>query len=141
MSAAEPLRLHGRHALPRPRLANLFPWLLRLQLLCVMSQHGTRKLDSGDLSVQELADMTPDMSGHVPDMAEHLTKAQDLFHAVGYDGPPELFSMYCCIFLSGGQRVQDADSLDVPQLIRAREAFTKRWGLPPHPVLLAIGDV
>ena len=73
-------------------------------------------------------------------MAEHLTKAQDLFKAVGYDGPPELFSMYCCTFLSGGQREQDADSLDVPTLIGAREAFAKRWGLPPHPMLLANGD-
>ena len=120
----------------------MWPWLIRLQLLAVMRTGGIKRLSDDGLSVAELSAMAPDMKGHVTDLAEHRAGVKELFETVGYDGPPELFSMYCCIFLSASAGVDVGDiEARLAQLVSAREEFTTKWGIPPHPALLLSGDL
>ena len=85
--------------------------------------------------------MRSDMRKHVEDLAEHRGSATELFRTVSYDGPPELFSMYCCIFLCGSNDQLDINSKrsSKVELIKSCEKFTAKWGLPPRPVMLLDG--
>ena len=117
--------------------AYLWPWLLRSQLYCVIRGAGIERLqDEDDLSVDELSKMNPDMKQNLKHLAEHVCKVSDLFTSVGYDGPPELFSMYCCIFLSDS--VHDPELVEQKKryLIKTRSEFATKWQIPMHPAVL-----
>lgn len=114
-----------------------WPWLVRTQLFALLRSSGVRKLTIAKLTSDQLATMNPDMHQHVDDLAEHSLMAADVLKSAKYDGPPELFSMYCCLFLSSPDKFDPEDvRANRAALIRAREEFTEEHGIPPHPVLL-----
>ena len=92
------------------KLEYLWPWMLRSQMYCVLQSAGICRLTSKGLTIDMLSRMCPDMRKHVEDLAEHRGSAKELFRTVSYDGPPELFSMYCCIFLCGSHDQLDTKS-------------------------------
>ena len=50
-----------------------------------------------------------------------------------YDGPPELFTMYACIFMSCIDYSHDWIGTNRNKLVRARVDFEAKHGMPPHP--------
>lgn len=114
-----------------------WPWLVRTQLFAMLRSSGVRKLTTANLTSDQLATMNPDMHQHVEDLAEHSLMAADVLKSVKYDGPPELFSMYCCLFISSPEKFDPkAVRSSRAALIQAREKFTEEHGIPPHPLLL-----
>ena len=82
--------------------------------------------------------MAPDQQKNLKALSEHMVDAKDLFAEVGYDGPPELFSMYCCIFLGKKTLMYDPEWVleNRQSLQQAREAFATKLLIPPHPVCM-----
>jgi hypothetical protein len=97
--------------------------------------HGKLDVMCGQNSSQEMA---PDQKKHVADLAEFRDQVVDLFKGVAYDGPPELFSMYCCLFLSEACLDYDPEYVHShrAKLIAHREKFNAKFGIPPHPIKL-----
>ena len=114
-----------------------WPWLVRTQLIAMLRSSGVQRLTVGKLTSDQLATMNPDMHEHVEDLAEHSLMAADVLKSAKYDGSPELFSMYCCLFLSSPDKFDpEAVRASRTRLIKAREDFAKLHGIPPHPLLL-----
>ena len=86
----------------------------------------------------ELEDMAPDQRQHIDKLRDDITSAIELFKLLGYDGPPELFSMYSCIFLAKGSEKWDATwvSERVDRLIKFREMMVAQDGMEPHTLVL-----
>ena len=113
-------------------------WLLRTQLFCIVRSAGVKRMACKDVTMKVLGSMAPDQQKHLKALSEHMVDAKDLFAEVGYDGPPELFSMYCCIFLGKKALMYDPEWVleNRQSLQQSREAFATKWLIPPHPVCM-----
>ena len=63
-----------------------------------MAAAGIRSLLCGRATVEELLLSWPDSRCHMARLGEGHVYVQELFDALGYDGPPEVFTMWCCLF-------------------------------------------
>ena len=116
-----------------------WPWLVRVCLLVNMRYAGVAKLSMPTgFTLAQLRSLGPDMHAWIDKLGHGLASAKQLFTETGYDGPPELWSMYSCLFFSTGWErcggpwvVQHQE-----QIIRTREALQAKLGFPPHPVRL-----
>ena len=112
----------------------LWPWLLRSALVLKARAAGTQRmlLDTGFTPV-DLGRMAPDLKHWVIALSQGMATAQELFDSVDYDGPPELFSMFTCLFLC--PEVLKHDPAWVWErrweLVRLREKLANEWGVPP----------
>ena len=73
-------------------------WLARCILIKSMHANGISKLIAGDASPDVLGDASPDCKQHVKHFGKGHKTVYAMLNSIGYDGPPELFSMYCCLF-------------------------------------------
>ena len=117
----------------------LWPWLLRSYLLRVARLEGVDRMEvDQDLTVDDIQGMCPDQNAWARRFAPHTMKVQDMFDATGYDGPPELFTMYACLFMSCAEKKVDPDWVwqHRAEMIRKRTEFEQEHGLAPHPLEL-----
>ena len=113
--------------------------MLRSHIIAQTRVQGVHAMSiSRSFRCSELADMAPDQRQHIHMLRNDITSATELFKLLGYDGPPELFSMYSCICLAKGSEKWDATwvSERVDRLIKFREGMVARDGMEPHPLVL-----
>ena len=128
----------------RVRTPYLWPWLLRSYLVMTMRKKGIKALSRNykQLRVQHVLDAWPDQKLSWTTAVPGETSVKAIFRALKYDGPLELFTMFYCLFNAGGVERFDVDIVWKlrRELVRAREAYTKKHKLTPHPlVLLTLG--
>lgn len=121
-------------------------WIIRCILIWKMRRHGISHLRlQSNTTVRTFAALFPDqrawvlrLSGwHNQDML-----VADLFKDCGYCGPPELFSMFTCLFgdtdLTAILQNKPKDWLEThrPGLLQALKKYQALHGMPPHPAVL-----
>lgn len=112
----------------------LWPWLLRTYFYTSTRRSGLDRMQaSPDLLVGDLQAMCPDQNSWAKKLASHTMLASDLFAATSYDGPPELFTMYACTFMSCTKVSQEWLEENRNNIAQARADFEAKHGLPPHP--------
>lgn len=117
-------------------------WFARSVIIGAMRRQGIEKLRLLNCSVNELALGCPDQSQHIVRFGSGHSTAYGMLNDIGYDGPPELFSMYCCLFSDPSvANVLDAKPEawargNILNLRRARKDYEARWGQTPHPAVL-----
>jgi hypothetical protein len=117
-------------------------WFSRSLLIGTMRRAGIQKLKLLNCSVGELANGCPDQSRHIVRFGNGHATAYGMLNDIGYDGPPELFSMYCCLFSDPlvanflNARPDGWTRGNIFKLRRARSEYEARWGQTPHPAVL-----
>jgi len=74
------------------------PWFLRAWLKMIMERHGVQELSLGAATPHDFANLWPDVGAHVLRLLGSHDTVYQAFSHLRYDGPPELFTMYCCLF-------------------------------------------
>lgn len=120
----------------------LWPWMLRVHFFSQTrsSGRGSMELDPG-LTPTHLKEMCPDQNSWASELSPHTMRASDLFENAGYDGPPELFTMYACLFMSCEGYDPEWIKQHEVKFMRQRETFQRDHGIPPHPLLLLKGSL
>lgn len=123
----------------------VWPWFARARLVSRMRAEGIKKLGMGkdEMPLETFTKMFPDSKAIVKSLSvadgKSLTTVKQLFGHIGYKGPPELFTMWCC-FASNryviGVRKEICDSeagLDTLKKIGAawQRANYNRFPSPP----------
>ena len=116
-------------------------WVMRGLLLVRMRREGLQRLTGTErMSGTHMQSMFPDQKDRVKKLSGgRLTrKLDDIFSSAQYDGAPELFTMWACLF---NDRVIGATPLAWLQehrevLVRAFTSYCKKHGFPPHPGVL-----
>jgi len=113
-------------------------WLSRVILVVYMRRTGVHCLQLRDgLTVTEFGSAFPDQKCWLHKFGKHTT-VQALFDAVGYDGPPELFTMYACNF--GARLVQHCPIQFLEKhehmFAEQRTQYAAEHGQQPHPAVL-----
>ena len=120
-------------------LSYLWPWILRSHMIAQTRAKGVHAMTyPNQFRCSELEAMAPDQKKHITKLKDDITSVRVLFDLLGYNGPPELFSMYTCIFLAKGSGQWDPTwvSNRVGRLIKHRELMLARDGVQPHPLIL-----
>jgi hypothetical protein len=111
-------------------------------IIGAMRRQGIEKLKLLNCSVDDLAKGCPDQSHHIVRFGIGHATAYGMLNDMSYDGPPELFSMYCCLFSDPVvAKFLDAKPEawamgNILNLRRARKDYEARWGQTPHPAVL-----
>ena len=124
---------------PRKSSSYLWSWMLRSNMIVQSRTRGIHAMTiDKSFRCSELESMAPDQKKHINMLKDDTTFALDLFNVLGYNGPPELFSMYTCIFLAKGSEAWEAVWVSdrVDRLIALREDMHRREGIQPHPLNL-----
>jgi hypothetical protein len=117
-------------------------WLIRTWLKMTMEASGISKLRVGQATPEEFQCIFPDSKKHIMTLTgDHPTMFQAL-DALGYDGPPELLSMYACLF--NVKEVRKALRAKPPNWLKdqrfalrqARRAYRSDHGQNPCPAIL-----
>jgi hypothetical protein len=117
-------------------------WFSRSLLIGTMRRAGVKKLKLLNCTVGELADGCPDQCRHIMRFGKGHATAYGMLNDIGYDGPPELFSMYCCLFSDPSvasylnAKPTGWAKGNIFKLRRARIVYEARWGQTPHPAVL-----
>jgi hypothetical protein len=117
-------------------------WFARSVIVAAMRRRGIEKLKLLNCSVDDLAMGCPDQSKHIVRFGSGHSTAYGMLNEIAYDGPPELFSMYCCLFSDPMvAKVLDAKPVawargNMLNLRRARREYEAMWGQTPHPAVL-----
>ena len=128
------------HHLPRAKTDGYtLRWTMRAHLVTEMRVAGITSLsNSGRITPRSFAELFPDQNGWICAWGEHHSDIKSLFHELSYTGPPELFSMYACLF--GDESVMHTPVETLAQnenrLRVMREAYMASYGLAPHPAVL-----
>jgi hypothetical protein len=113
-------------------------WLVRTYLIAFMRYHKVFRLPLDGVSKSDFAALAPDQKGWVQRLCTRNHSPETSLRYLRYHGPPELFSMWACIF-------SDPDLVGVsPEAITERSSqmrqallrYQRCHGLPPHPVVL-----
>jgi hypothetical protein len=118
----------------------MIPWIIRSHIFADLRVRGVSEIDLDDTLVTELDGVFPDSGGWLAELAKrHQTESvRGLCGLLGYKHPPELLTMFCCLF-------GDKDLLNytpkelrkrMVSLKRRRVEYTKSIGVAPVPVLL-----
>lgn len=118
-------------------------WFIRTWLLLLMRKNRVRRLRvSANMAVSEFASLFPDQRGWITALAGTCKTVTQLFKSLQYDGPPELFSLYACLF-GDKQLVQQLQHLGdswllehKKSMIDARLMYAQQHGINPHPAIL-----
>ena len=73
-------------------------WVARTWLKARMAGAGVRRLSVGRTRLKDMLQSWPDCKGHLVRLGEGQRYVQWLFDKLGYDGPAECFTMWCCLF-------------------------------------------
>ena len=85
-------------------------WTARTWLKAKMAGAGVRRLSVPRIRLNDLLQSWPDCKGHLARLGEGQRYVQWLFDKLGYDGPAECFTMWCCLF----------NDRDVRKIVRAK---------------------
>ncbi len=117
----------------------------RTWLKTLMAAKGITQLRVGPTTrTEDLWCSFPDAKQHLRHLGHHCEFLQELFDVVGYDGPPELFTMYCCLL--NEPSVQAVVRAKQPGWLRHHKAALRRLrseylaqsGQCPHPAVLLL---
>ena len=117
-------------------------WASRTWLKATMAAAGVQRLRVRDAEVADLLQSWPDCNGHLARMGEGQRYLQKVFDDLGYNGPPECFTMWCCLFNDRAvRRFLEAKPegwlADRLQMLRKGAAkYRAEHGLWPHPAVL-----
>ena len=107
-----------------------------------MAVAGVERLGIRDAPVADLLQSWPDRNGHLARLGEGHRYMQKLFDDLGYTGPPECFTMWCCLFaestvrqaLDTKPRRWPADHLHILRTAAAK--YGEDHGMWPHPAVV-----
>ena len=85
-------------------------WIARTWLKAKMAGAGVRRLSVCRARLKDLLQSWPDCKGHLGRLGEGQRYVQWGFDKLGYDGPAECFTMWCCLF----------NDKEVRQILRAK---------------------
>jgi hypothetical protein len=103
-----------------------------------MRSAGIKELDISACSVEAFSTMFPDQKLWIEHACARGHCVQAALERLDYDGPPELFSMWCCLFsddLMGHVLPKDIDE-HFEQLQRLRHKMRVQLKQSPHPAVL-----
>ena len=125
---------------PRAQARYMQAWLVRGCLLALMSRDGVPRLRGAcSISRAEFARACLDSKQWLSRLAAAGASSsetlQQFFDSVGYQGPPELCSMYMCVLLNSDmQHVNPAWLEDRARMLRAySRTYSRLYGLEPVP--------
>ena len=112
------------------------PWVFRIWVVVALRAKRIARLGMGDLDAVAFAAGFPDQAGWIHRFSHGGSYAmQEIFDDLGYDGPPELFTMYACFF--GGAKAQMFTAAWIREhataLKAAVAAYQAGWGYVPIP--------
>ena len=117
-------------------------WTARTWLKAKMAGAGVRRLSVRRIRLERLLQSWPDSKGHLGRLGEGQRYVQGLFDKLGYDGPAECFTMWCCLFNDQGVRKilrakPESWLRSNLQTLRAAMAeYRATNGIWPHPAVL-----
>lgn len=121
-------------------------WIIRCCLIWKMRAAGISHLKmQRNFTVNRFAALFPDQRGWILRLARHRNRFMnvvDLFKSCGYRGPPELFSMYTCLFgdtdltMFLQSRPKSWLRTNAAALGKCLEEYRSKHGIPPHPAAL-----
>ena len=129
------------HGVQESSAGYLVVWTLRTLFLASMHNHGICNLKvEASTSVSDLQGCFPDQGDWVAKLAKATgtTTVSDLLSAVGYTGPVELFTCYCCFLGDPDFDWVSADWLasHTKELRAAIRAYRAEHGQHPHPAVI-----
>ena len=117
-------------------------WLARSALIWLMRKKNIQKLSMSNETPDELAKGCPDQNKHILRFSKGHHTVYAMLNDLGYDGPPELFSMYCCLFADRGvmSALKGKPEAWIRQNLRALRDLRKQYKAKhvqnPYPVVL-----
>jgi hypothetical protein len=117
-------------------------WAIRCGLIYLMRRAGINKLELEGCTVRDFLGNFPDQKQQVLAVAggKHMVHRlmQDVLSDTGYVAPPELFTMYACLFAdSSVQKLSTAWLVENSAMLRSKcLSYFKEHGFPPHPGVL-----
>ena len=120
------------------------PWFIRTWLKMLMERDGVSELSIGSATPQDFDKLWPDAGGHARRLLGGYDTVYQAFAHLQYDGPPELFTMYCCLF--GAPEVVRVVTAKAntwlsdqrPTLRKLRSEYERLHGQPPCPSVLLL---
>ena len=64
----------------------------------IMEHNGVKELSLGTATPKDFVNLWPDAGAHVLRLLGAHDTVYQAFSHLHYDGPPELLTMYCCLF-------------------------------------------
>jgi len=136
---AELLRIAVRQGLLRRAKCDSYfgPWLFRSFLIALARHRGVLRMRIGNMTALQFSNMCPDQNGWAQRLCSRAGVAKSLVD-FGYNGPPELFSMYACLFSDTSLAGVDPVVMRHQQVLLKRKLreYMQQYGLSPHPVVL-----
>ena len=117
-------------------------WTARAWLKAKMAGAGVRRLSVCRARLKDVLQGWPDCACHLDRLGEGQRYVQWLFDKLGYDGPAECFTMWCCLFNDKEVRKilrakPESWLSDNLQTFRAATAeYRAANGIWPHPAVL-----
>ena len=126
---------------PKPTAYRVL-WTARTWLKAKLAGAGVRRLSVCRTRLKDLLQSWPDCKGHLGRLGEGQRYVHWLFDKLGYDGPAECFTMWCCLFNDKEVRTivrakPESWLSDNLQTLRAATAeYRAANGIWPHPAVL-----
>ena len=118
------------------------PWVVRSHALAEMRAWGIERCENtDDMSVKDFSGMFPDVVHWVDKFSKQLggvSTVEALFDGLSYTHPPEVFSMFCCVFGEAAALATSVEFLTTHyQALRAlRKTMSEVSGVLPVPAVL-----
>jgi hypothetical protein len=116
------------------------PWIIRSHVFAELRSRGISKLNLDDTSLGEIRNVFPDSKDWLGKFARKkgLASFAEICHELEFKHPPELLTMYCCLFSENTVMSIAPASLakHIAALRRARRSATVATGVVPVPALL-----
>ena len=106
-------------------------------MISKMRHAGVRRLRMAGMTAAQFQSMFPDQGAWI----KHATSragVKSALESLGYDGPPELYSMYACMFHDPSCHMH-TDVLSEVKIVQARgliKCYVDEHGMMPHPAIL-----
>jgi hypothetical protein len=106
------------------------PWVFRIWTVVSLRVARVARLSPNSMSPEEFSKGYPDQSDWILRFGHGFNSMAALWNHMGYSGPPELFSMYCCFF--GSRRAKEFPAAWIfanhASVVAARKGYEAGWG-------------
>ena len=106
------------------------PWFFRIFAIAEMRAHKIKCLDARQpMEIREFDECFPDQGGWILRFGSGMRSIQDVWKKHPYSGPPELYSMWTCFFMSDKLAATSADiRRNAASISAAKRAYEAAWG-------------
>ncbi len=112
-------------------------WIIRTLMISKMRHAGVRRLRMAGMTAAQFQSMFSDQGAWIK-RATSRAGVKSALESLGYDGPPELYSMWACMFHDPSCHMHTGVLSEV-KIVQARgliKWYMDEHGMMPHPAIL-----